>query len=219
MTILFHTRAPWRRATEQQRSATRAFIMSNRTTLTCWRIVSTFAIAFLAAGCASVRTVDLQSDDPEARAQIERRLHEVFVAAESKDFDRLESYHLYGPKFTRFSGASVASQDAAATRKIEHDGLASLQGLKMRAEALKIDVFGPVGIATFILEASFESGGTTVRRKDRSTLVFVKEGVDWKIAHEHSSPITLAEPDGAATRSQPTRPETNRTSAAAGSAR
>jgi ketosteroid isomerase-like protein len=193
--------------------------MSNRTTLTCWRIASTLAIAFLAAGCASVRTVDLQADDPEARAQIERRLHEVLVAAERKEFDRLESYHLYGPKFTRFSGASVARQDAAATRKIEHDGLASLQGLKLRPDALKIDVFGPVGIATFILDASFHSGAGTVRTKDRSTLVFVKESGDWKIAHEHSSPITLAEPDGPATESQPIRSETNQTSSAAGSRR
>ena len=91
--------------------------MSNRTTLTCWQIVSTLAIAFLAAGCASVRTADSQADNPEVRAQIERRLQEVLVAAESKDFDRLESYHLYGPKFTRFSGASVARQDAAALAK------------------------------------------------------------------------------------------------------
>ena len=193
--------------------------MSNRTTVTCWLIVSALATGFLAAGCASVRTVDLQSDDPEARAQIERRLHEVFVAAESKDFARLESYHLYGPKFTRFSGASVARQDAAATRKIEHDGLASLQGLKMRADALKIDVFGSVGIVTFILDASFDSGGATVRRQDRSTIVFVKEGGDWRIAHEHSSPITLAEPIGPANGSQPARSETNSTPPAAGSRR
>ena len=193
--------------------------MSNRTTLTCWLIVSALATALLAAGCASVRTVDLQSDDPEARAQIARRLHEVFVAAESKDFDRLESYHLYGPKFTRFSGASVARQDAAATRKIEHDGLASLQGLKMRADGLKIDVFGRVGIATFILDASFDSGGTTVRRKDRSTLVLVKESGDWKITHEHSSPIMLAEPGSPADGSQPVRSKTNSTPPEAGSHR
>jgi len=34
---------------------------------------------------------------------IERRLQEVFAAAENKDFDRLDSYHFYGPKFTKFS--------------------------------------------------------------------------------------------------------------------
>ena len=204
---------------ELDRSATRAFTMSNKTTLACWLIISTLAIAFLAAGCASVRTVDVQADDPEARAQIGRRLHEVFVAAESKDFDRLESYHLYGPKFTRFSGASAARQDAAATRKIEHDGLASLQGLKMRADALKVDVFGDVGIATFILDYSFEAGGATVPKKDRTTMVFVKVDGAWKITHEHLSPIKLAEPDGPANGSQPIRSETNSTSSAAGSRR
>jgi ketosteroid isomerase-like protein len=167
--------------------------MSNQTTLACWMIVSALAIVFLAPGCASVRTVDVEADLPEARAKIERRLHEVFVAAESKDFDRLESYHLYGPKFTWFSGTSAARQDAATTRRIEHDGLASLQGLKMRADALKVDVFGDVGIATFILDYSFEAGGTTVPKKDRTTMVFVKVDGEWKVTHEHLSPITLAE--------------------------
>jgi len=173
--------------------------MSNKTTLTCWLIVSTLAIALLAPGCSLVRTVDLQADDPEAGAQIERRLHEVFVAAENKDFEQLESYHLYGHKFTRFSGTSAARQDAAATRRIEQDGLASLQGLKMRADALKVDVFGDVGIATFILDYSFEAGDTTVPKKDRTTLVFVKVDGQWKITHEHLSPIKLAEPNGPAT--------------------
>ena len=168
--------------------------MSNGTTLSCGLFVAALAGAFLAAGCASVRPVDAQASDPEARAQIERRLQEVFRAAESKDFARLESYHLYGPKFTRFSGASAARQDAAATRQIEHDGLAPLQGLKMREEELKIDVFGPVGIATFILDARFDFRGAADHRRDRTTLVFVNERGEWKIAHEHSSPIPLTKP-------------------------
>jgi hypothetical protein len=68
--------------------------MTHRTTLAGWRTLSTFACLMLAAGCASVRTGDLPADDPAARAQIEGRLYEVLAAAESKDFDRLESYHL-----------------------------------------------------------------------------------------------------------------------------
>jgi ketosteroid isomerase-like protein len=67
--------------------------------------------------------------------------------------------------------------------------LGAANGLKMRADALKIDVFDDVGIATFILDYSFESGGQTIRRKERSTLVFVNDGGAWKIAHEHLSPI------------------------------
>lgn len=172
-----------------------------------WLAFSLLGLACLAAGCASVRPVDLHADNPEAQKQIERRLHQVLAAAGSKDFERLDSYHFYGPKFTRFSGGSPVIMDAAATRKAEHEGLAALQELTMGVDALKIDVFGTVGIATFILNYSFASGDATVRRKERSTLVFVNERGDWKIAHEHLSPITPAEPDGPENKSQPMRSE------------
>jgi ketosteroid isomerase-like protein len=168
--------------------------MSTRTSLIFWRVFSTFICVLLGTGCASMRTVDLRADYPEAQSQIAQRLHEVLVAAEEKQFDRLDSYHFYGPKFTKFSGASPSRLDAEATRSGEHTGLASLKDLKMRADDLKVDVFGAVGIATFTLDYSFAVGDQTVRRKDRSTLVFVKDGGDWRIAHEHLSPITLSEP-------------------------
>jgi ketosteroid isomerase-like protein len=142
--------------------------------------------ALLVAGCASPHTANPQA---QGQAQIRQRLQEVFAAAESKDFNRLDSYHLYGPKFTKFTGSSSDRLDAAAGRKGEHDGLGAATGLKMQADALNIDVFHNVGIATFILDYSFESGGEIVHRKDRSTLVFVKEGGEWKITHEHLSPI------------------------------
>ena len=64
-------------------------------------------------------------------------------------------------------------------------GCASLRTADLQADALKIDVFGNVGIATFTLDYSFASGAETVHKQDRSTMVFVKEGGAWKIAHEH----------------------------------
>jgi len=162
--------------------------MANQSLLTAQLITSALLLAFI-TGCASARTADPHADYPEKREQIERRLREVIVACETKDFARLDSYHLYGSKFTKFSGSSTERLDAAAGRKGEHDGLGAINGLKMRADALKIDVFGDVGIATFILDYSFESGGQTIQRKDRSTLVFVNENGAWKIAHEHLSQI------------------------------
>jgi ketosteroid isomerase-like protein len=146
-------------------------------------------LAWLAVGCASTPHANLQADYPQERAQIERRVGEILSAAEAKDFPRLDGYHLYGPKFTKFSGASAERLDAAAGRKGEHDGLGAIKGLKMRAEALKIDVFGEVAIATFILDYSFDSAEGKVERKERSTLVFVQEHGDWKITHEHLSRI------------------------------
>ena len=152
-------------------------------------MASALLAAFLATGCASLHGLNPQTAAAREQAQIEQRLREVFAAAENKDFNQLDSYHLYGPKFTKFSGSSSERLDATAGRKGEHDGLGAAKGLKMRAEALKIDVFGNVGIATFILNYSFDSGGEAIHRNDRSPLVFVKEGGAWKIAHEHLSPI------------------------------
>jgi ketosteroid isomerase-like protein len=152
-------------------------------------IATVLLVVLLAAGCATTRTADPQADYPEERAQVERRLQEVFAAAETKDFDRLDGYHFYGPKFTKFSDSSSQRLDAAAGRKGEHDGLGSVTGMKMRADALKIDVFGNVAVATFILDYSFTAAGAAVRGKERSTLVFVKDGGGWKITHEHLSPI------------------------------
>jgi ketosteroid isomerase-like protein len=147
-------------------------------------------VTLLQSGCTSTKTTSTQAEHPAERTQIEQRLQEIFVACENKDFDRLDSYHLYGPKFTKFTGSSPERLDAEAGRKGEHEGLSAVSGLKMRAEDLKIDVFGDVGIATFILDFSFNSGGQAIQRKERTTLVFVKESGTWKIAHEHLSPIT-----------------------------
>src|SRR5438552_6777948 len=163
--------------------------MNNKTKPSAQLLASCALALFLVTGCACLRPAALRADYPKERAQIERRLKEVIVAAENKDFDRLDSYHFYGPKFTKFSGSSSQRLDAVAGRKGEHDGLGASKGLKMRADDLKIDVFGNVGIATFILDYSFDSGGEVVQRKERSTLVFVEDGGAWKITHEHLSPI------------------------------
>ena len=163
--------------------------MNDRMTAALQMCAPALVLACLAAGCASPRGTNPHAGHAVERMQIERRLQEIFTAAEEKDFDRLESYHFYGRKFTKFSGSSSERQDAAASRKGEHDGLATIKGLKMRADRLKIDVFGDVGIATFILDYRYDSGVETIELKDRSTMVFVRDRGAWKIAHEHLSPI------------------------------
>lgn len=153
------------------------------------QILGAALAAWLLTGCSSVPVAQAGLDAAQAEAQIRHRLEEVINAAETRDFKRLDSYHLYGPQFTKFTGSSPHRLDAAAAQKGEHDGLGAVQGLNMRAQALQVDVFGQVGIATFILDCSFESGGAVVHRQERSTLIFVRDGAEWKIAHEHLSPI------------------------------
>ena len=80
--------------------------MKSNWTRTALLIAAAFLAAFLATGCTSSHTTDLKADYPEAKTQIQQRLQEVFVAAQDKDFNKLDSYHLYGPKFTKFSSSA-----------------------------------------------------------------------------------------------------------------
>jgi hypothetical protein len=116
--------------------------MKKRTRLLRGLIVPLALGVLLSPGCAARHGASRQADHSQARAEIERCLQAILVAAETKDFQRLDSYHLYGPGFTKFTGTSAERLDAAAGRKGEHDGLGSITGLKLRADQLKIDVFG-----------------------------------------------------------------------------
>jgi ketosteroid isomerase-like protein len=152
-------------------------------------VAASLLAGLIAIGCAAPQPANTQDEYAQEKSQIAQRLQEVITACESKDFTRLDSYHLYGPRFTKFSNSSPAILDAAAAKEGEHRGLGAATGLRMRADSLNVDVFGNVGIATFILDYSFQSGGQTLSRKERSTLVFVRDAGQWRIIHEHLSPI------------------------------
>src|SRR2546430_16550806 len=128
-------------------------------------------------------------DHPRERAQIQIRLNEIMDAAVKKDLPRLESYHLYGPKFTKFSPETPGLQDAATARKSEHDGLLGANGLSMSATDLRIDLFGNVAITTFVLHYSFKTETGDIQKQARTTMVFVKNHGSWKITHEHLSAV------------------------------
>ena len=144
-------------------------------------------VGLVVGGCASGPRGNVAAQQPKEAKEIAGRLQEIMDACEKKDFVRLESYHLYGPKFTKFSTESAGRLDAESARKGERDGLSAVNGLSMRADGLKIDVFGKVGIATFVLNYSFKKGEDTIEKQAKTTMVFVKEDGEWKIAHEHLS--------------------------------
>jgi len=146
-------------------------------------------VGLVVGGCASGPRGKAAAQQPREAREIAGRLLEIMDACEKKDFERLESYHLYGPKFTKFSTESAARLDAESARKGERDGLSKVNGLSMRADGLKIDVFGKVGIATFVLNYSYKKGEETVEMQAKTTMVFVKDGGQWRIAHEHLSAL------------------------------
>jgi ketosteroid isomerase-like protein len=143
----------------------------------------------LLTGCASAPP---RASAPSASKEVKQRLAEIFHAAETKDLPRLDSYHWYGPHFTKFAGTGQRL-DAAAAREGEHKGLNALAGLKLRAEDLQIDVFKDTAVATFTIVAtvgetrSASPQSNPITKRERGTLVFVKHEGSWKIVHEHFS--------------------------------
>ena len=138
----------------------------------------------LGGGCAAP-AVKQQKD----RSAIQQRLDEVFAAAKAKDWARLDSYHAYGPGFTKFGSEAPGRQDEHTAREGEHKSLGSIEGLEISAQELKIDIFGKTAVTTSILRSKFNLAGEARDRSGRATLVFIKEAGQWKIIHEHISPI------------------------------
>lgn len=128
---------------------------------------------------------------PEEQAKVEKRLREIMSAAQNKDIDRLESYHLFGPKFTKFDDFEpLERQDAETTRRLEREAITGVKEFAPSVNELKVDIFGPVAIATFVFEYGIVTNDDEeLSVRARSTMVFAKDGSEWKILHEHFSPF------------------------------
>lgn len=144
-------------------------------------------VAFMLAGCASNHHSPTGAREARDHAAVQNRITQVIDAAQNKDFDRLDSYHLYGPKFTKYSTKPLERQDAELARRGEHEGLGAAKDLAMNVQDLKIDLFGNAAVATFLLKYSFATADQRAEKQARSTLVFIKDRGQWKIAHEHLS--------------------------------
>ena len=130
----------------------------------------------------------------EAQAAVRARLDEILDACRAKKFDRLASYHLSGPKFSKFDDEGPQGrQDDKSGMQGEIDTFSALDAFDGRFDDLKVDVFGPVAIATSTVRYSFTMDGEHGSGQSRSTLVLVDNAGDWLIAHEHHSPLIEAD--------------------------
>lgn len=142
-------------------------------------------VLVLLTGCASALPRVSASSTSEL-AQVKQRLAEIFNASETKDLARLDSYHWYGPHFTKFTGIG-RRLDPAAARDGEHEVLSALAELKLRTKDLQIDVSHDAAVATFTMLAPIPDGSGTMTKGERGILVLVKHEGSWKIVHGHFS--------------------------------
>ena len=80
--------------------------------------------------------------------QVRRRLEEIWPTAAARDFERLESFHLYGPTFTEFKDGRPRG-DAATCAAGERATFSRLDGPRVDMNDLAINVLGDVALATF----------------------------------------------------------------------
>jgi ketosteroid isomerase-like protein len=125
---------------------------------------------------------------PEDRLAVEICLHKILDAAKYRDADALASHHLYGPKFTKYDDMEPLHRQEAEEARAGEDAIAQVENFSYKVDDLRVDVFGPAAIATLLLGYAFDADGEHVAATARTTLVFVLDGTDWKIAHEHLSP-------------------------------
>lgn len=137
----------------------------------------------------NIITDPFESSQASARA----RIGEILDAAKAKDFPRLASYHLQGPKFTKFDDTEpLERQDAELGMRLEVEQFGGMEDFHGWFDDLKVDVFGPVAIVTGILVWECTLQGEPVSGRSRSTVVLVDSDGEWLIAHEHHSPFVAS---------------------------
>ena len=127
----------------------------------------------------------MTTDDHQAIADA---IHAVFRAGEARDFATLRSFHAEEPAFSRWSNRPGGELlDVAAAHEEEEAAFGSLPAeTAVRPEQIRVDLFGPVAVSTFLVHVTSPEG--RVLRRTRGTLVWRRDDGGWRIVHEHFSP-------------------------------
>jgi hypothetical protein len=128
---------------------------------------------------------------PSEQLEVERRLEDIMSAARRQAIDELESYHAFGSKFTKFDDFEpLKRQDGETTRQLEREAILGVKEFDPRVVDLKVDVFGPVAVTTFVMEYRVvDNEGERHSFRARATLVLANDEGEWLIVHEHFSPF------------------------------
>jgi ketosteroid isomerase-like protein len=127
---------------------------------------------------------------------IQRAVYKAFEIGKSKDLQSIQSMHFNDKRFSKF-GDTPPYMRMDFNEACMHEELyfASVSDYNFKIEELRVDVFGDIGIATFLIEHTgmlvddYSFTGRTMSVKSRATMVFQKKNSQWLIIHEHFSKI------------------------------
>ena len=134
-------------------------------------------------------TANLQGNSQKAESEIAATLTAIFTAIDQKDGETLISYHAYGPAFTEFQNGQHRT-GSAENEAAEAALLDMISSFDYDLNDLQIDVLsGTVAKVTFHADFRPTIGGEEFQQLAQATLIFVKQKGEWKIIHEHLSPL------------------------------
>lgn len=159
-------------------------------------IIIIFSVVF--ASCETEGEVIIEQQDtdlisntfPESQAEIKTVLDGIFKSIQENDAEKLISYHVYGPKFTEFRDSHYRF-GSADNEAYERGFVGAISSFDYSLDDLKINVFGDVAVVTFHADFRPTLAGEVQQIWGSTTLVFVKVENEWKITHEHHSPLIV----------------------------
>ncbi|MFT4612363.1 MAG: ketosteroid isomerase-like protein [Glaciecola sp.] len=134
--------------------------------------------------------IDLINNEfPEAKQEVMETFGAIAQSIMDGDMEKLIAFHAYSPKFTEFKNGEPRN-GAEANELHERTVFGSVtEVVKFDANDLKIAVYGVVANLTFHSDFHLKFGDDLVIVNDQITLLFVKTGNEWKMVHEHHSPL------------------------------
>jgi ketosteroid isomerase-like protein len=155
-------------------------------------ILTTLFFHVLVSTVLKAQSVDRIMDEyPEQQAEIMSTMEAITESVKNGDIDKLISFHAYGPKFTEFKQG--APRNGSESNEAFERGVfgSVIEAVKMDANDMKIAVYhGNTAVVTFHSDFHLQFEDELAVVNDQITLVFAKNSNgDWKIVHEHHSPL------------------------------
>jgi len=133
----------------------------------------------------------ITNEYPAEKAEVMETFNEITASVKAGDIDKLISFHAYGSKFTEFKQGAPRN-GGEENEAFERGVFGSVkEAVKMDANDMKIAVYyGNVAVVTFHSDFHLQFEEDLAVVNDQISLVFVKNNQgEWKIVHEHHSPL------------------------------
>lgn len=135
-------------------------------------------------------------DEEEEFEAVRRAVEGLFEMGRENDYASLREMCLDDGRFSRFGDfppyERTGIDDTAA---VERARFSSLKDFHYDIADLKVDFFEDVAVATFyvhyggVLLNNYIFQGKSISKDSRGSVVLVKREGEWKVAHQHFSPL------------------------------